>query len=97
MEGAKFCVIFQLRAPDSPVIVIGTHLDQVTKQIAAESEARVKERYNDSRLYPTLVEVCSISCTQKGSIFRNSSIDHLRGTIYRVATHLKVAHDGFKC
>ena len=91
------CYLFQLRAPDSPVIVIGTHLDQVTKQIAADSEARVIERYKDSRLYPTIVEVCSISCIQKGNIFQSSTINHLRGTIYKVATHLKVAHDGLKC
>ena len=88
-----------MRAPGSPVIVIGTHLDQVTDAIAKQSEARVREQYKNDALYPTIVDVCSISCTKKGLGFlKRSDIDRLRITIYQVATHLKVsAHDGLKC
>ena len=88
-----------MRAPGSPVIVIGTHLDQVTDAIAKESEARVKDHYSDSTLYPTIVDVCSVSCVKKGHFKKviRSSIDQLRTTIYQVATHLRVAPDGLKC
>jgi len=81
------------------VIVIGTHLDQVTDAVAKESEAHVKEQYSNARLYPTIVDVCSVSCVKKGYFKKvvRSTIDQLRSTIYQVATHLRVAPDGLKC
>ena len=87
---------FQLRAPHCPVIVIGTHRDQVTKQIATESEDRVKDKYKDSRVYPSIAEVLSISSVLKGKMFHNSPIENLRGIIYQVATRL-VPLDGVRC
>ena len=89
----------QLRAPDSPVIVIGTHLDQVTDAVAKASEARVKDKYSNAKLYPAIVGVCSVSCVKKGYFKKvvRSTIDQLRSTIYQVATHLRVAPDGLKC
>ena len=91
--------MLQLRAPDSPVIVIGTHLDQVTDSVAKESEARVRQYYSNTALYPTIVDVCSVSCVKKGYFKKviRSTIDQLRSTIYQVATHLRVAPDGLKC
>ena len=95
----RISILIQLRAPGSPVIVIGTHLDQVTDAVAREREAQVKYQYSNAALYPTIVDICSVSCVKKGYFKKviRSSIDQLRTTIYQVATHLKVAPDGLKC
>ena len=80
------------------MIVIGTHLDQVTDAVAREREAQVKQQYSNTTLYPTIVDVCSVSCIKKGYFKKviRSSIDQLRAIIYQVATHLRVAPDGMK-
>jgi len=76
--------------------VIGTHRDKVSDAVVKEREAQVERQYKDSNLYPTIVDVCSISCVKKSLLFR-SSIDRLRATIFSIAMHLKVsAHDGLK-
>ena len=71
----------------------------MTDAVAKESEARVKQYYSNTTLYPTIVDVCSVSCVKKGHFKKviRSTIDQLRTTIYRVATHLRVAPDGLKC
>ena len=71
----------------------------MTDAVAREREAQVKHQYSNTTLYPTIVEVCSVSCVKKGYFKKviRSSVDQLRAMIYQVATHLRVATDGLKC
>lgn len=43
----------QLRAPGSPVIIVGTHLDMMTDNIKVKQlEAEAEQRYSNTKLYP---------------------------------------------
>ena len=65
--------------------------------VVKERETQVEHQYKNRNLYPTIVDVCSISCVKKSLFFR-SSIDRLRGNIFSIAIHLRAsAHDGLKC
>ena len=42
----------QLRAPGSPVIIVGTYLDAVTETKAKELEEAAMQKYNNPTIYP---------------------------------------------
>ncbi len=42
----------QLRAPGSPVIIVGTHLDMVSELRSEELQAMAREKYGDTAIYP---------------------------------------------
>lgn len=42
----------QLRAPGCPVIIVGTHLDAVTTQVAKDLEEEAKRKYSNATIYP---------------------------------------------
>ena len=67
--------------------------------VAREREEQVKQHYSNSKLYPTIVDVCSVSSVKKGVMKKliRSSIAQLRTTIHQIALHLRVAPDGLKC
>ncbi len=86
--------IIQLRAPGCIVIVVGTHLDQVTDADKLRLEGEVRGRFQKPE-YPKVVECVSVSCINR---FLTNNIDTLRQIIYDVACKLKVvSRDGDSC
>jgi len=78
---------FQVHAPGCPVIIVGTHLDQVNVRNTGGLKELVDELYGDSCIYPMIAAVTFVSSTtQKLKI--NSACNQLRKEIYYVATHL---------
>ena len=79
--------LFQVHAPGCPVIIVGTHLDQVNVKNTSGLKELVDELYGDSSIYPIIATVTFVSSTaQKLKI--NSACKQLRKEIYYVATHL---------
>ncbi|XP_065896958.1 leucine-rich repeat serine/threonine-protein kinase 1-like isoform X2 [Dysidea avara] len=77
----------KVHAPGCPVIIVGTHLDQVNVKNTSGLKELVDELYGDSSIYPIIATVTFVSSTaQKLKI--NSACKQLRKEIYYVATHL---------
>ena len=63
-------VLVQARAPKSPIIIVGTHLDKIPPQkikpLIDRFKARIKDLYGKSG-YPHLSSIMMVSCvTQEG-------------------------------
>ena len=52
MINAHTIIHAQLRAPGCPVIIVGTHLDAVSAQVAKELEDEAKIKYSNTSIYP---------------------------------------------
>ena len=52
----------QLRAPGSPVIIVGTCLDLVSEQRAKELERIAMETYSDTKIYPKVMPQAMPHC-----------------------------------
>lgn len=80
----------QAYAPGAPVIVIGTHLDQVTSQRASNLVTLVKDLYANKKGYPPIAEVC---CVRATAIMTASHVSNVRKRIYDVASHLYLVNN----
>lgn len=84
--------MFQTRAPEAAVILIGTHIDKVTDAFLQRIGVRVKDRYlvGSDYMYqkekglPRILDVAFVSCTG------GKGIDNLRQLIYTTASNLTV-------
>ena len=65
----------------------------VAEQRALELEKLVQSKYQDTRIYPKVVAVVSVSIMKRGS----NSIDRLRRLIYEVSCRLQLSSDGASC
>ena len=63
----------QLRAPGCPVIIVGTHLDAVSAQVAKELEEEAKIKYSNTAIYPKVrVQIIYMHiCMGIGKAFRS--------------------------
>ena len=78
----------QARAPNSPVIIVGTHLDkfrETNRGGAEEIREKVRKLYFEHRQnkYPDIIAVEFVSCT------KHQNIDQLIKIIYETASSLK--------
>ena len=65
------------------MIVVGTHLDQVSEH-EEDVLPTVRKLFSDQYSYPHIVDVCCVSNTE----YSNHSGQALREKIYNIATHL---------
>jgi len=72
-----------VHAPGCPVVIIGTHRDQVSNLMEDDIDQEVKQKYYDTSCYPTITDVCCISNT-------DGSIKSLRKKIYAAVAHLYI-------
>ena len=79
--------LFQVHAPGCPVIVVGTHLDQVNVKNTSGLKELVDELYCDSSIYPIIAAVTFVSSTAQ-RLKINSACKQLRKEIYYVSIHL---------
>ncbi len=78
------------------MIIVGTHLDQVSDNERLRLEEEVKERFTRKKLeYPKVIGCISVSCINR---VLTNNIDTLRQYIYDVASKLRVvSKDGDSC
>ena len=82
----------QARAPNAPVLIVGTHLDQLSKaekQEIPQMRKSIIQKYGhvESKQKPGLPNILSIT---EVSTITNENIDDLRDSIYYLASHLTV-------
>lgn len=78
---------FQVHAPGCPVIIVGTHLDQVNAKSTGGLEKLIDQLYGDSTMYPIIAAITFVSSTTR-KLQLNSVCNQLRKQIYYVAIHL---------
>jgi len=83
---------FQAHAPRSPVIIVGTHLDQVNVKNTGGLRKLVDELYSDSSIYPMIAAVTFLSSVSQ-KLTRSNNVNKLRKEIYYVATHLFLVYN----
>lgn len=81
------CKLFvkQTYAPGCPVIIVGTHLDQISEK-EDDILKVIKTMYSDKFAYPEIADVC---CIANGDIIHSGGTQML-DKIYNVATHLYI-------
>ncbi|KAI6646673.1 Leucine-rich repeat serine/threonine-protein kinase 1 isoform X1 [Oopsacas minuta] len=82
----------QARAPNAPVLIVGTHLDLLTKterQQIPQMRKSIMQKYGhiDFKQKPGLPNIINIT---EVSTVTNENVDDLRDTIYNSASHLTV-------
>ena len=81
----------QARAPNSPVIIVGTHVDEfkeeTLKMNVADINQKVEKLYfaSNQNTYPKIITTVFVSCT------KSTNIDVLTRTIYESASNLEIA------
>ena len=80
-------LFFQVHAPGCPVIIVGTHLDQVSCKNTICLKKLVDKLYGDSSTYPIIAAVTFLSSASQ-KLTRRNDVNELRKEIYYVATHL---------
>ena len=89
----------ELRAPRSPVLIVGTHLDKVPENKAMEIRDflynRFVERRNMSERIPDVIDVLLVSCVYDAHWFSKlkKKMDTLRDTILDVVGHLAMEYN----
>lgn len=83
----------QAYAPGAPVIVIGTHLDQVNSQRAHYLVTLVKDTYTNKKGYPLIADVCCIRATGATALVAGTHVGNVRKKIYDVANHLYLVNN----
>ena len=78
---------FQVHTSGCPVIIVGTHLDQVNIKSTGGLKKLVDQLYNDTSIYPMIATVAFLSNVPQ-KLTRNSDLSKLRKGVYYVATHL---------
>ena len=82
--------IFQAYAPGTPVIVIGTHLDQVNTQRAQHLVTLVRDSYANKKEYPPIADVC---CIRAAALVTGTYVGNVRKKIYDVTNHLYLVNN----
>ena len=86
-------ICLQAYAPGSPVIVVGTHLDQVNSHRASNLVTLVKDLYANKKGYPPIADVYCVSATA----IMSSHVSNVRKKIYDVANHLYLINNKGNC
>ena len=88
----------QARAPGSPVIIVGTHLDRVvrhlTPQAMASLQEEVKKRYCPSETNSLIPGLPNVVGVIEVSAVKGTNIGELRDLIYRSASEMTLSFLG---
>ena len=79
------------------MIIVGTHLDQVSNEEAKQLKEMAMEKYKDISFYPKIVSVEIVSSVKQRGLFATKYIEKLQRAIYDTACHLQVSSDGGTC
>ncbi|KAI6659058.1 hypothetical protein LOD99_14734 [Oopsacas minuta] len=90
----------ELRAPRSPVIIVGTHLDKVSENVALVIKETLQEKFvteGASRIeqLPHVIDVMLVCCIPEKSFFSklNKKMDQLKDRILDVVGHLSMHYN----
>ena len=90
----------QLRAPNSPVIIVGTHLDKVNELTAQEIQGILEDRFlheGGRRIeqLPHVIDVMLVCCVPDKKLFSklNKKMDQLKERILDIVGHLSMHYN----
>ena len=90
----------QLRAPNSPVIIVGTHLDKVNELTAQEIKEILENRFLSKRRrtieqLPHIIDVMLVCCVPDKKLFSklNKKMDLLKERILDIVGHLSMQYN----
>ena len=90
----------ELRAPHSPIIIVGTHLDKVSENHASEIREELRQKFvtggrNRVEQIPDIIDVMVVSCVPDKQWFSklNKKMDLLKEKILDIVGHLSMQYN----